>query len=181
MDNFSTTGSRPEWEDLKSIVLIGNYLPRQCGIATFTTHLLESIALNVPDKACWAVAMNDRPEGYSYPSQVHFEINQSQLNEYGLAADLCNLNQVGVICLQHEYGIFGGKRGSFIIELLRDLKMPVVTTLHTILKVRILQDRVQSRHHRQLEITQQRDDKAAPLATKNTVFMLEPNHPQPVV
>jgi glycosyltransferase involved in cell wall biosynthesis len=141
MDNSGTTGSRPEWEALKSIVLIGNHLPRQCGIATFTTHLLESIALNAPDKACWVTAMNDRPEGYSYPSQVRFEINQSQLNEYCLAADLCNLNQVDVICLQHEYGIFGGKRGSFIIELLRDLKIPVVTTLHTILKDPNLQDR----------------------------------------
>ncbi len=128
MENFKTTGSRPEWEALKSIVLIGNHLPRQCGIATFTTHLLESIALNAPDKDCWAVAMNDRPEGYAYPPQVRFEINQSQLNEYSLAADLCNLSQVDAICLQHEYGFFGGKRGSFIIDLLRDLDMPVVTT-----------------------------------------------------
>jgi hypothetical protein len=61
--------------------------------------------LNAPDKDCWAIAMNDRPEGYPYPSQVRFEINQNQLNEYSLAADLCNLNQVGVVCLQHEYGI----------------------------------------------------------------------------
>jgi len=85
--------------------------------------------------------MNDRPEGYPYPSQVRFEINQNQLNEYSLAADLLNLNQVDVVCLQHEYGIFGGKRGSFIIDLLRNLKMPVVTTLHTILKDPNLQDR----------------------------------------
>ena len=141
MDNSGTTGAKSEWDDLKTIVLIGNHLPRRCGIATFTTHLLEAIALNAPDKACWAIAMNDRPEGYSYPSQVHFEINQSQLNEYSLAADLCNLNQADVVCLQHEYGIFGGKRGSFIIELLRDLKMPVVTTLHTILKDPNLQER----------------------------------------
>jgi glycosyltransferase involved in cell wall biosynthesis len=141
MDNSETTGLRSEREVIKSIVLIGNHLPRQCGIATFTTHLLESIALNAPDKDCWAIAMNDRPEGYPYPSQVRFEINQNQLNEYSLAADLCNLNQVGVVCLQHEYGIFGGKRGSFIIDLLRDLNMPVVTTLHTILKEPNLQDR----------------------------------------
>ncbi|MGB5727473.1 MAG: glycosyltransferase, partial [Thiogranum sp.] len=85
--------------------------------------------------------MNDRPEGYLYPAQVRLEINQNQLNEYSLAADLLNLNQVDVVCLQHEYGIFGGKRGSFIIELLRNLKMPVVTTLHTILKEPNLQDR----------------------------------------
>ncbi len=141
MKTHSQTGSRPEWETLKAIVLIGNYLPRQCGIATFTSHLLESIALNAPDKACWAVAMNDRPEGYPYPSQVRFEINQNLLNEYSLTADLLNLNQVDVICLQHEYGIFGGQRGSFIIELLRDIKIPVVTTLHTILKDPTLQDR----------------------------------------
>jgi len=141
MKTHSQTGSRPEWETLKAIVFIGNYLPRQCGIATFTSHLLESIALNAPDKACWAVAMNDRPEGYPYPSQVRFEINQNLLNEYSLTADLLNLNQVDVICLQHEYGIFGGQRGSFIIELLRDIKIPVVTTLHTILKDPTLQDR----------------------------------------
>ncbi len=134
IENLRETDSRPEWEALKSIVFIGNYLPRQCGIATFTTHLLESVALNAPDKTCWAVAMNDRPEGYPYPSHVRVEINQNQLSEYSLAADLLNLNQVDVICLQHEYGIFGGKRGSFIIELLRDLKIPVVTTLHTLLK-----------------------------------------------
>jgi len=139
MNNFDTTGS--EWDAVKSIVLIGNHLPRQCGIATFTTHLLESIALNAPEKSCWAAAMNDRLDGYAYPSQVRLEINQSQLSDYRLAADLCNLNQVDVVCLQHEYGIFGGKRGSFIIELLRDLTMPVVTTLHTILKDPNLQER----------------------------------------
>jgi glycosyltransferase involved in cell wall biosynthesis len=97
--------------------------------------------MNAPDKACSAVAMNDRPEGYSYPSQVRVEINQNQLNEYSLAADQLNLGKVDVICLQHEFGIFGGKRGSFIIELLRDLKIPVVTTLHTILKDPNLQER----------------------------------------
>ncbi|MCG6861168.1 MAG: glycosyltransferase family 4 protein [Chromatiaceae bacterium] len=141
MDKLTTAGSRPDWESLKSIVLIGNHLPRLCGIATFTTHLLESIALNAPDKACWAVAMNDRPEGYSYPPAVRLEISQNQLNDYSVTADLLNINHVDVVCLQHEYGIFGGKRGSFIIDLLRDLKMPVVTTLHTILKDPSPQDR----------------------------------------
>ncbi len=133
MNNGCPTGSMSKWGTLKSVAFIGNYLPRQCGIATFTTHLLESIVLNAPDKICWAIAMNDQPEGYLYPPPVRFEINQSQLNDYNLAADLLNLNQVDVVCLQHEFGIFGGKRGSFILELLRDLKIPVVTTLHTIL------------------------------------------------
>jgi len=135
------TDSRAGWKTLKSIVLIGNHLPRQCGIATFGTHLIESVAQNAPDKDCWAIAMNDQPEGYSYPSRVRFEINQNQLNEYSMAGDLLNLKQVDVVCLQHEYGIFGGQRGGFIIELLRGLKMPVVTTLHTILKDPPLQER----------------------------------------
>lgn len=133
MATHSTTGSKHEWAEINSIVLIGNFLPRQCGIATFTTHLLQYIAQNAPDKDCWAVAINDRPEGYPYPSEVRFEINQNQLKGYCLAADLLNHQQVGVVCLQHEFGIFGGQRGSFIIELLRELKMPIITTLHTIL------------------------------------------------
>ena len=128
------TNPLPEGRTSNSIVLIGNYLPRRCGIATFTTHLLESISLNLTDVDCWAVAMNDQPEGYSYPPQVRLEINQNQLNEYSLAAENLNLNQVGVVCVQHEYGIFGGLRGSFILELLSDLKRPIVTTLHTLLE-----------------------------------------------
>jgi len=134
MDELRKTGVQAECEALKSIVLVGNHLPRLCGIATFTTHLLESIALNVPDIDCWAVAMNDQPDGYNYPPQVRIEINQDHLGDYSLAADLLNLNEVDVVCVQHEYGIFGGQRGGFIIELLSDLKMPIVTTLHTILK-----------------------------------------------
>ncbi len=134
MDPTSATDSLPERKTSNSIVFIGNYLPRRCGIATFTTHLFESIVLNVTDTDCWVVAMNDQPEGYPYPPQVRLQINQNQLNEYSLAADELNLNQVDVVCVQHEYGIFGGERGSFIIELLSDLKMPIVTTLHTLLK-----------------------------------------------
>ena len=134
MGKPGTTRPEPRWQSLKSIALIGNHLPRQCGIATFTSHLLEAISLNVPGKDSWAIVMNDRSDGYAYPPSVRFEINQNRLSDYNLAADLLNLNQVDVVCLQHEYGIFGGQRGSFIIELLRHLNMPVVTTLHTILR-----------------------------------------------
>ena len=134
MDNQNETGVQPENKALESIVFIGNHLPRLCGIATFTTHLLESIAQKSPDSDCWAVAMNDRPDGYAYPDEVRLEINQSQLKDYSMVADQLNLNHVDVVCVQHEYGIFGGQRGSFILELLRDLKMPIVITLHTILK-----------------------------------------------
>ncbi|MCK4704879.1 MAG: glycosyltransferase, partial [Gammaproteobacteria bacterium] len=134
MDTPRENGKQPEYKALKSVVLIGNHLPRRCGIATFTTHLLESITLKAPDADCWAVAMNDQPDGYDYPLQVRLEINQDNLADYSMVADLINLNNIDVVCVQHEYGIFGGQRGSFIIELLSNLKVPVVTTLHTILR-----------------------------------------------
>ncbi len=118
----------------KSVALIGSYLPRQCGIATFTADLATAILDNDPDIDCTIVAMNDRPEGYEYPDTVKFQINQDNLNEYRLAADFLNLRNPAVICLQHEYGIFGGQRGSFIIELAKDVKSPLFTTLHTVLK-----------------------------------------------
>ena len=119
---------------LESIALIGSYLPRQCGIATFTADLAAAIVDNAPNIDCTIVAMNDRREGYEYPDTVKFQIGQDKLNEYLLAADFLNLRNPAVICLQHEYGIFGGQRGSFIIELAQNLKSPLFTTLHTVLR-----------------------------------------------
>lgn len=116
------------------VALIGNHLPRQCGIATFTTDLLASLAEENPSGECWAVAMNDIPEGYRYPAQVRFDVNQHVLPEYRLAADFLNTNRVEIVCLQHEFGIFGGENGAHLLDLLGNLRMPVVTTLHTILQ-----------------------------------------------
>ena len=116
------------------IALIGNHLPRQCGIATFTTDLLAGLAEENPHSECWAVVMNDIPEGYRYPAQVRFEVNQRVLAEYRLAADFLNMNRVEVVCLQHEFGIFGGENGVHVLDLLGNLRMPVVTTLHTVLQ-----------------------------------------------
>lgn len=134
MGTSENTGRQSDWHTLKSITFIGNYLPRQCGIATYTTHLLEAVAANAPDKDCWAVAMDDRPESYDYPAPVRFRIDQNKLGKYSLVADRVNHAQTDIVCLQHEFGIFGGLRGGYILELLRELKTPVVTTLHTILK-----------------------------------------------
>ncbi|MDY6856593.1 MAG: glycosyltransferase family 4 protein [Thermodesulfobacteriota bacterium] len=115
------------------IALIGNSLPRQCGIATFTTDLLTALSSEAPDAECWSVVMNDGPDGYPYPPRVRFELDHKNLTDYHLAADFLNFNQVDVVCLQHEFGIFGGDNGAHILELLRKLRMPVVTTFHTIL------------------------------------------------
>ncbi|WP_145064036.1 glycosyltransferase family 4 protein [Engelhardtia mirabilis] len=113
--------------------MIGNHMPRQCGIATFTTHLSDSIGVAFPEVDCFVLAMNDVVHRHVYPSRVRFEIAEGDLASYHRAADFLNVNTVDVVCLQHEYGIFGGPAGSHIIALLRDLRMPVVTTLHTIL------------------------------------------------
>lgn len=118
----------------QSVALIGSYLPRRCGIATFTADLAAAILENDPGIDCTIVAMNDRREGYQYPDSVKFQISQDNLSEYRHAADFLNLRNPAVISLQHEYGIFGGRRGSFIIELAKNLKSPVFTTLHTVLR-----------------------------------------------
>ena len=123
-------------EILKSrrMALLGTYQPRQCGIATFTSDLAHSLAVEVPDASVLVVAMNDIPSGYRYPPEVRFEIGQNQLADYRLAAEFLNMNRVDVVCVQHEYGIFGGPEGEHVMILLGALRMPVVTTLHTILR-----------------------------------------------
>jgi glycosyltransferase involved in cell wall biosynthesis len=122
------------FERIDSVAVIGNYLPRQCGIATFTLDLVEGLSAEAPDIYCWAAAMNDKPEGYPYPEKVRFEINQNMLTDYSVASQFLNISQTDIVCVQHEYGLFGGPAGSHLLKLLGDLRMPVVTTLHTVLK-----------------------------------------------
>jgi glycosyltransferase involved in cell wall biosynthesis len=119
---------------IKRIGFIGNYLPRQCGIATFTTDLCEAVATAYSDTSCIALPINDIKAGYDYPSRVRFELMEKDIDSYHRAADFLNINSVDLVSLQHEYGIFGGVEGSHILALLRDLRTPVVTTLHTVLQ-----------------------------------------------
>jgi glycosyltransferase involved in cell wall biosynthesis len=116
------------------VAVIGNYLPRQCGIATFTTDLCDSLAAENPSVSLFAIAVNDADAEYSYPDRVRFELREGDLSSYRGAAEFLNFNNVDLVCLQHEYGIFGGEAGSHILWLLRSLKMPIVTTLHTVLR-----------------------------------------------
>ncbi|MEE4358740.1 MAG: glycosyltransferase family 4 protein [Desulfococcaceae bacterium] len=122
------------YEGIRSVAVIGNYLPRRCGIASFTTDLVEGLSAEAPDIQCWALAMNDRPEGYAYPDKVRFEISQNRLIDYSTASVFLNISQPDIVCVQHEYGLFGGPAGSHLLKLLAELRMPVVTTLHTVLK-----------------------------------------------
>ncbi|MFW5839888.1 MAG: glycosyltransferase family 4 protein, partial [Planctomycetota bacterium] len=119
-----------------AIAFIGNYLPRRCGIATFTHDLAEAVAtqMGASPEECFVLAMNDQPEGYPYPNRVRFEVRQNTQADYRLGAEFLNVHQADVVCLQHEYGIFGGQCGSHILGLLRRLQRPLVVTLHTVLK-----------------------------------------------
>jgi len=116
------------------IAVIGNYLPRQCGIATFTTDLCAAISAEYGTARLLALPVNDTEEGYDYPARVRWSLAQDELKSYQEAAEFLNFNNIDMVCLQHEYGIFGGPAGSHILQLLRGLKMPVVTTLHTVLR-----------------------------------------------
>lgn len=116
------------------IAVVGNYLPRQCGIATFTTDLCDAISSECGAARLCAVPVNDTESGYAYPERVRLALAQDDLSSYEQAADFLNFTNFDLVCLQHEYGIFGGPAGSHILALLRRLKMPVITTLHTVLR-----------------------------------------------
>src|SRR5271169_3426074 len=118
---------------LQRVAFVGNYLPRLCGIATFTQDLHRAVSAARPDLETCVVAMTDSDRTYDYPPAVRFEIHDDTIGDYVKAAEFLNSAGFDVVSLQHEYGIFGGEAGGNIIELLSRLKMPVVTTLHTVL------------------------------------------------
>ena len=118
---------------LDRIAFVGNHVPRRCGLATFTRDLRSAVAERLPEADCLVVSMNDRGQGYDYPAEVRFACDDGDPAAYRRAAEFLNLTNIDVVSLQHEYGIFGGTAGGHVLELLRDLRMPVHTTLHTVL------------------------------------------------
>ena len=116
------------------IAFLGDYFPRLCGIATFTHDLSEAVAAASPGTDCFVGAVNDRVEGYDYPQRVRFEMLEKDLDSYRRAADFLNFSNADVLCVQHEFGIYGGQAGSHLLALLKEVRMPVVTTLHTVLR-----------------------------------------------
>ena len=120
--------------EIRKVALIGDYVPRQCGIATFTADVRNAVATEYPSTECIVVPVDDVPQGYDYPPEVRFEFFEQDLESYRRAADFLNFGNTDIVSLQHEYGIYGGPAGRHILGLMRDLRMPVVTTLHTILR-----------------------------------------------
>lgn len=121
-------------KDFQHIVFLSDYVPRRCGIATYTYNLYSALSQQYEEYEYEIVSVTDRKEGYEYPPEVRFEIIEQDLESYQKAVDYLNFNNVHLVSLQHEFGIFGGVGGSHILALVRQLHFPVVTTFHTILE-----------------------------------------------
>ena len=124
------------------VAVVGNHLPRQCGIATFTTDLCDAITAEYGAAGLSVAAVNDPQSSYAYPARVRFELAEGDISSYRATANFLNSSNVDLVCLQHEYGIFGGDAGSHVLQLLQRLTMPVVTTLHTVLRQPDLDQRI---------------------------------------
>ena len=120
------------------IACVGNYVPRQCGIATFTRDLTESLIISNREKnikaEAFVVVMNDQNQTYDYPEIVKFTIRQEYQRDYLEAAKFINYSNAEICILQHEFGIFGGKNGTYILPLIHKLEIPLIVTFHTVLK-----------------------------------------------
>ncbi len=118
----------------KKIAIIGSYTPRQCGIATFTSDLRAALNQAYPNREHFVVAVTDSGQRYDYPPEVRFEIRQQEIADYEACAEFLNREKIDLVCVQHEYGIYGGPAGRHLLRLLSKLNVPVVATLHTILE-----------------------------------------------
>lgn len=119
---------------VNKVAFLGDYPPRQCGIATFTHDLRDAVVHARPDWNCSVIAVSDHYESYDYPPEVRFEIPQPDVASYLRAAHFLNISHTDALCVQHEFGIYGGPAGSHLLGLLRRVRLPVVTTLHTVLE-----------------------------------------------
>jgi glycosyltransferase involved in cell wall biosynthesis len=117
---------------LRKLAFLSDYVPRQCGIATFAADLHAAISSQYPTIQSLVVSVSDRD--YDYPPEVRFEIPERDFQAYRRAADFLNLSETDVLSVQHEFGIFGGQAGTYVLAVLNSVRMPVITTLHTILR-----------------------------------------------
>jgi len=135
MENERNMDGHPVKKRINTATLVSSYVPRQCGLGTFAKDLRDAIAEQIGQKQTTVVAMDDNlANAYAYPDEVTLQIPQHEQVEYTSAGELLNINQIDVAYIQHEYGIFGGRDGSHVLELARTLRMPIITTLHTVLK-----------------------------------------------
>jgi hypothetical protein len=116
------------------VLFIGTYVPKECGIATFTADLLNSVSMGYNDVHCEVIALNDPSETYNYPEEVVFQIQRDRIEDYYRAADYINQSDIDIVCLQHEFGLFWGDAGDYIFALLSGINKPVISTMHTVIR-----------------------------------------------
>ena len=113
-------------------IYVASYIPRKCGIATFTKDLTNAINVLNPYNLAEIMAINDNNNTYDYPWEVKFRINQEDLKTYIAAAEYINNSSAEIVCFQHEFGLFGGKNGEYVVPFLEQIKKPIVTVFHTV-------------------------------------------------
>jgi glycosyltransferase involved in cell wall biosynthesis len=134
-DSYAVAPQRVESLDSEiPVAFVGTYGPRRCGIATFTADLAAAVAGHDRRALPMVLAVTEPSGQYQYPAEVKFEIRQNVKADYARAAEFVNYSQVRLVCVQHEYGIFGGDDGAYILDFVRALRVPVIVTLHTVLK-----------------------------------------------
>src|SRR4030042_4164205 len=114
------------------VIYVSSYIPRKCGIATFTKDLTNAINVLNPYSLAEIMAINDNSNTYDYPWEVKFRIAQDDLKAYLSAAEYINNSSAELVCFQHEFGLFGGKNGEYAITFLEQIKKPIVTPFHTV-------------------------------------------------
>ncbi|HWQ49918.1 MAG TPA: glycosyltransferase family 4 protein [Methanosarcina sp.] len=124
------------------VLFIGTYVPKECGIATFTSDLLNSVSGEDNGVHCEVIALNDPSETYNYPEEVVFQIQRDRIEDYYRAADYINQSDIDIVCLQHEFGLFWGNAGDYIFALLSGINKPVISTMHTVIREPELEYRV---------------------------------------
>lgn len=116
------------------VLFIGTYVPKECGIATFTSDLFNSVSGEYNDVYCEVIALNDPSETFNYPEEVVFQIQKDRIEDYYRAADYINQSDIDIVCLQHEFGLFCGNAGDYIFALLSGINKPVISTMHTVIR-----------------------------------------------
>ena len=169
------------------VLFIGTYVPKECGIATFTSDLLNSVSGEYKDVHCEVIALSDPSETYNYPEEVVFQIQRDKLEDYYLAVDYINQSDADIVCLQHEFGLFGGNAGDYIFALLSGINKPVITTMHTVIREPELEYRLSTekliRYSEKLVVMSQtavdmlKDVYKAPEDKIEIIFHGVPDHP----
>jgi glycosyltransferase involved in cell wall biosynthesis len=122
----------PEWRTRPRVLFLGSYPPRECGIATFTEDIRGACDLLIGEPSD-VIAISDEGRAYDYPACVVGQIRRDDRHSYLAAARLANEHPADVVNIQHEYGLFGGERGDYLLDFLAELRKPVIVTLHTTL------------------------------------------------